>query len=43
MADDAARQVAGAWKLVSWLVKFDGGDAVETLWTPSQGPAGAHP
>jgi hypothetical protein len=27
--------VAGAWKLVSWLVKFDGGDAVE--------PYGAHP
>jgi hypothetical protein len=34
-ADDAASRVAGTWKLVSWLVKFDGGDFVE--------PYGSHP
>ncbi len=28
-ADDAAKQVAGTWKVVSWLTKFDGGDIAE--------------
>jgi hypothetical protein len=28
-ADDAASQIVGTWKLVSWLTKFDGGDTVE--------------
>ncbi len=28
-ADDAAKQIAGTWKVVSWLTKFDGGDIVE--------------
>ena len=28
-ADEAATQLSGTWKLVSWLTKFDGGDAVE--------------
>jgi hypothetical protein len=28
-AGDTAQQLVGAWKLVSWTVKFDGGDAVE--------------
>jgi hypothetical protein len=28
-ADDAATQLVGTWKLVSWLTKFDGGDTVE--------------
>jgi hypothetical protein len=34
-AHDTPRGVAGAWKVVSWLVRFDGGDAVE--------PYGPHP
>ena len=29
VADDAATQLAGTWKLVSWLTKFDGGEIVE--------------
>jgi hypothetical protein len=28
-ADDAAKQLAGTWKIVSLITKFDGGDAVE--------------
>ena len=28
-ADDAAKQLAGTWKVVSLVTKFDGGDAVE--------------
>ena len=28
-ADDAAKQLAGTWKVVSLLTKFDGGDIVE--------------
>ena len=28
-ADDAAKQLAGTWKVVSLLTKFDGGDTVE--------------
>jgi Lipocalin-like domain len=29
IADDAAKQLAGSWKVVSLITKFDGGDAVE--------------
>jgi len=29
IADDAAKQLAGTWKVVSLITKFDGGDAVE--------------
>src|SRR5882757_5825788 len=28
-ADDAGKQLAGTWKVVSLITKFDGGDAVE--------------
>jgi hypothetical protein len=28
-ADDAAKQLAGTWKVVSLVTRFDGGDAVE--------------
>ena len=28
-AEDAAKQLAGTWKVVSLITKFDGGDAVE--------------
>jgi Lipocalin-like domain len=28
-ADDAAKQLAGTWKVVSLITRFDGGDAVE--------------
>ena len=28
-ADDAAKQLAGTWKVISLITKFDGGDAVE--------------
>jgi len=28
-ADDAATQLVGSWKLVSWLTRFDGGETVE--------------
>jgi hypothetical protein len=28
-AEDAASQLTGTWKLISWLTRFDGGDAVE--------------
>ena len=34
-ADDAAKQLAGTWRVVSLLTKFDGGDTVE--------PFGPHP
>ena len=30
-ADDAAKQLAGTWKVVSLLTKFDGGDTVESF------------
>ena len=29
LADDAARQLVGTWKVVSLITRFDGGDAVE--------------
>jgi len=29
LADDAAKQLVGTWKVVSLITKFDGGDAVE--------------
>jgi Lipocalin-like domain len=29
LADDAARQLVGTWKVISLITKFDGGDAVE--------------
>ena len=29
LADDAAKRLAGTWKVVSLITKFDGGDAVE--------------
>ena len=28
-AEDATSQLTGSWKVVSWLTRFDGGDAVE--------------
>jgi hypothetical protein len=28
-AEDAAAQLVGTWKVVGWLTKFNGGDAVE--------------
>ena len=28
-AEDASLQLTGTWKVVSWLTRFDGGDAVE--------------
>jgi hypothetical protein len=28
-ADEAATQLSGTWRVVSWLTKFDGGDTVE--------------
>jgi hypothetical protein len=37
LADDAARQIAGTWKLVSWLTKFDGGDIVEPYGPNAKG------
>jgi hypothetical protein len=30
-ADDAAKQIAGTWKVVSLLTRFDGGEIVEPL------------
>jgi hypothetical protein len=36
-ADDAAKQIAGTWKLVSWLTKFDGGDTVEPYGPNAKG------
>jgi len=29
LADDAAKQLVGTWKVVSLITRFDGGDAVE--------------
>ena len=36
-AQDAATQLIGTWKLVSWLTKFDGGDAVEPYGPSAKG------
>ena len=36
-ADDAAAQLVGTWKLVSWLTKFDGGDTVEPYGPNAKG------
>jgi hypothetical protein len=36
-AEDAATQLVGTWKLVSWLTKFDGGDTVEPYGPNSKG------
>jgi hypothetical protein len=36
-ADDTAKQIAGTWKLVSWLTKFDGGDTVEPYGPNAKG------
>jgi len=36
-ADDAATQLVGAWKLVSWLTRFDGGDTVEPYGPNAKG------
>jgi hypothetical protein len=36
-ADDAAAQLVGTWRLVSWLVKFDGGDTVEPYGPNARG------
>jgi hypothetical protein len=36
-AEDAATQLVGTWKLVSWLTKFDGGDAVEPYGPNAKG------
>jgi len=36
-AQDAATQLTGTWKLVSWLTKFDGGDTVEPYGSSPKG------
>jgi len=36
-AEDAATQLVGTWKLVSWLTKFDGGDTVEPYGPNAKG------
>ncbi len=36
-ADDAAKQIAGTWKVVSLLTKFDGGEIVEPLGSEPKG------
>jgi hypothetical protein len=36
-ADDTAQQITGTWKLISWLTKFDGGDAVEPYGANAKG------
>ena len=36
-ADDAAKQLAGTWKVVSLITKFDGGDAVEPFGPSPKG------
>ena len=36
-AEDAASQLVGTWKLVSWLTKFDGGDTVEPYGPNAKG------
>ena len=36
-AEDAATQLIGTWKLVSWLTKFDGGETVEPYGPNAKG------
>jgi hypothetical protein len=36
-AGDAAKQITGTWKLISWLTKFDGGDTVEPYGPNAKG------
>src|SRR5947207_13149112 len=36
-ADEAATQLSGTWKLVSWLTRFDGGDTVEPYGPNAKG------
>jgi Lipocalin-like domain len=36
-AEDAATQLTGTWKLVSWLTRFDGGDTVEPYGPNAKG------
>jgi hypothetical protein len=36
-AEDAATQLVGTWKLVSWSTKFDGGDTVEPYGPNAKG------
>lgn len=36
-AQDAATQLTGTWKLVSWQTKFDGGDTVEPYGSSPKG------
>jgi hypothetical protein len=36
-AEDAAAQLTGTWKVVSWLTKFDGGDTVEPFGPSPKG------
>jgi hypothetical protein len=36
-AQDAATQLTGTWKLVSWLTKFNGGDTVEPYGSSPKG------
>ena len=36
-AQDAATQLTGTWKLVSWQTKFDGGDTVEPYGSNPKG------
>jgi hypothetical protein len=36
-AQNAATQLTGTWKLVSWLTKFDGGDTVEPYGSSPKG------
>jgi Lipocalin-like domain len=37
LADDAAKQIVGTWKLISMLVKFDGGDAIQPYGSDPKG------
>ena len=37
IADDAATQLAGTWKVVSLITRFDGGDAVEPFGSNPKG------
>ena len=36
-AQDAATQLVGTWKLISWLTRFDGGDTVEPYGPNAKG------
>jgi len=36
-AEDAATQLIGTWKLVSWLTRFDGGETVEPYGPNAKG------